>query len=117
MTWMVITGADCRKHTQTGRLSLSVARFLVSLNGNSLPRDEFVNAVPVDCQCSFDVCLDQLHRALTLLGNHIEGFLYDSGKCVSDEEHNCSEDSSEPSIIMDEDIDPFDCSKEEEEVE
>ena len=93
------------------------ARFLVILNGKSLPRDAFVTAVPADYQCSFDVCLDQLNRALTLLGNHIEGFLYDSGKCVSDEEDSCSEDSSEPSIIMDEDIDPFDCSKEEEEVE
>ena len=93
------------------------ARFLFIVNGKSLPRDAFVNAVPADYQCSFDVCLDQLNRALTLLGNHIEGFLYDSGKCVSDEEDSCSEDSNEPCIMMDEDIDPFDCSKEEEEVE
>ena len=70
MTWMVTTRADCRKHT---------ARFLVILNGKSLPRDAIVNAVPADYQCSFDVCLDQLNRALTLLGNHLEGFLYDNG--------------------------------------
>ena len=99
------------------RCKYLTARLLSILSENFLPRDAFVDAVPENCKCSFEDCLQQLNRALAVHQRNIEGLMFDSSKCESDDEDSCSEESSEPSVAMGDDVDPFDCSKEGDEEE